>query len=235
TPVAGIIHALTLLIIVLFAGNYASIIPLPALAAVLINVAWNMAGFGSIRALLKGQKSDIFVFTVTFIITVFVDLTVAITVGLGFAAFFFIKKMIDLSEVQNEREILTGGIASKNYSDRIEEKLDIPEGVLVYEIDGPLFFGTVRKFEVAVEKARVNCRVLVFRMRNTIYLDAGGLKALEQAQNACTRLGIKIVLSGIHTQPYLLCEKSGMADRIGRENICANINDALLRAKELLK
>ena len=235
TPVAGIIHALTLLIIVLFAGKYASLIPLPALAAVLINVAWNMAGFGSIRALLKGQKSDIFVFTVTFIITVFVDLTVAITVGLGFAAFFFIKKMIDLSEVQNEREILTGGIASKNYSDRIEEKLDIPEGVLVYEIDGPLFFGTVRKFEVAVEKARVNCRVLVFRMRNTIYLDAGGLKALEQAQNACTRLGIKIVLSGIHTQPYLLCEKSGMADRIGRENICANINDALLRAKELLK
>ena len=231
TPVAGIIHALTLLLILLFAGKYAAYIPMAALAAVLINVAWNMAGFPAIRALMKGQKSDICVFLVTFLITVFIDLTVAIEVGLGFAAFFFIKKMIDLSEVQNEREVLTGGIKA----DRPAENLDIPERCFVYEIEGPLFFGTVRKFELATERAQTECKVLVLRMRNTIYLDAGGIRALEQAKAACDRKGITIVISGIHTQPYLLLEKTGMADVLGRENIHDNISGALERAREILK
>ncbi len=231
SPVAGIVHALTLLLILLFAGKYAAYIPMAALAAVLINVAWNMAGFPAIRALLKGQKSDITVFAVTFLITVFVDLTVAIEVGLGFAAFFFIKKMIDLSEVQNEREVLTGGIKK----DQPEESLDIPENCFVYEIEGPLFFGTVRKFELATERAQASCKVLVLRMRNTIYLDAGGIKALEQAKAACDRKGITIVISGIHTQPYMLLEKTGMADIIGRDNIFDNITSALNRANELVK
>lgn len=230
TPVAGIIHALTLLLILLFFGKYAAFIPMPALAAILINVAWNMAGFPAIRALLKGQKSDICVFFVTFLITVFVDLTVAIAVGLGFAAFFFIKKMIDLSNVQDERAIITGGIKK----DQPAENLDIPKGVLVFEIEGPLFFGTVRKFELATERAGADAKVLVLRMRNTIYLDAGGLQALEQCKAACDRKGIKIVLSGIHTQPYMLCEKTGMADKLGRENIFDNITDALKRAGEIV-
>ncbi|MBR5646898.1 MAG: STAS domain-containing protein [Treponema sp.] len=229
TPAAGIIHALTLLLILLFAGKYASYIPMPALAAVLINVAWNMAGFSAIRALLKGQKSDICVFLVTFLITVFIDLTVAIEVGLGFAAFFFIKKMIDLSEVQNQRETLTGGIRT----DQPAENLDIPKNCFVYEIEGPLFFGTVRKFELATERAEAECKVLILRMRNTIYLDAGGIKALEQAKTACDRKGITIVISGIHTQPYMLLEKTGMADKLGRENIYDNINSALERARQL--
>ena len=228
TPVAGIIHALTLLIILLFAGKYAAYIPMAALAAVLINVAWNMAGFPAIRSLLKGQKSDIAVFAITFLITVFVDLTVAIEVGLGFAAFFFIKKMIDLSEVQNEREVLTGGIKK----DQPSENLDIPANTFVYEIEGPLFFGTVRKFELATERAQSECKYLVLRMRNTIYLDAGGIRALEQCKAACDRKGITIVISGIHTQPYLLLEKTGMADKLGRENIFDNITDALNRCRK---
>lgn len=228
TPIAGIIHALTLLLILLFFGKYAAFIPMPALAAILINVAWNMAGFPAIRALLHGQKSDIFVFAVTFVITVFVDLTVAIEVGLGFAAFFFIKKMIDLSEVQNEREILTGGIKK----DQPAENLDIPANTFVYEIEGPLFFGTVRKFELATERAQSECKYLVLRMRNTIYLDAGGIRALDQCKAACDRKGITIVISGIHTQPYLLLEKSGMADKLGRENIFDNISDALNRCRK---
>ena len=211
-----------------FAGKYAAYIPMAALAAVLINVAWNMAGFPAIRALLKGQKSDICVFAVTFLITVFVDLTVAIEVGLGFAAFFFIKKMIDLSEVQNQRETLTGGIKV----DQPEENLDIPPQTFVYEIEGPLFFGTVRKFELATERAHTDCKYLVLRMRNTIYLDAGGIKALEQCKAACDRKGITIVISGIHTQPYLLLEKTGMADILGRENIFDNITDALNRCRK---
>lgn len=230
TPVAGILHAVTLLLILLFFGKYAAFIPMPALAAILINVAWNMAGFPAIRALLKGQKSDIFVFFVTFIITVFIDLTVAIEVGLGFAAFFFIKKMIDLSEVQDERAMITGGIKK----DQPSENLDIPTGAVVFEIEGPLFFGTVRKFEIATERAGADCRVLILRMRNTIYLDAGGIRALEQAKAACDRKNITIVISGIHTQPYMLCEKTGMADKLGRDNICADINLALERARAIL-
>ena len=230
TPVAGIVHALVLLLIMMVLGRFAVYIPMAALAAVLISVAWNMAGLPAIRALLKGQKSDICVLAVTFLITVFIDLTVAIEVGLGFAAFFFIKKMIDVSEVQAERETLVGGIKVGGE----EEKLDIPQGVLVYEIEGPLFFGTVRKFELAVEKASVDYKVLVLRMRNTIYLDAGGLRALEQCKAACDRRGVTIILSGIHTQPYILCEKTGMADKIGRENIFDNIAGALNRAAEIV-
>ncbi len=229
TPVAGMIHAITLLLILLFFGKYAAYIPMPALAAILINVAWNMAGFPAIRALMKGQKSDICVFFVTFIITVFVDLTVAIEVGLGLAAFFFIKKMIDVSEVQAKRESLTGGISG----DGKAETIAIPDGVLVYEIDGPLFFGTVRKFEIALEQAGLEYKALILRMRNTIYLDAGGLQVLGQCKASCDRKGVTLVLSGIHTQPYMLCEKTGMADKIGRENIFDNINGALARAKEL--
>ena len=229
TPIAGIIHALTLLLILLFAGKYATFIPMAALSAVLINVAWNMAGFPAIKALLKGQKSDICVFLVTFLITVFVDLTVAIEVGLGFAAFFFIKKMIDLSEVQDKRANITGGIKT----DQPEENLDIPKDTLVFEIEGPLFFGTVRKFELATERAQTNCKVLILRMRNTLYLDAGGIRALEQCKAACDRKGITIVISGIHTQPYMLLEKTGMADKLDRKNIYDNINDALARAREL--
>ncbi len=238
TPVSGIVHALTLLLILLALGRFAVYIPMAALSAVLINVAWNMAGFPAIRALIKGQKSDICVLAVTFLITVFVDLTVAIEVGLGFSAFFFIKKMIDLSEVQNNREIITGGIGDKHVDD-VHEDLDVPQGAMLYEIDGPLFFGTVRKFEMAVERAGgqagIKYKVLILRMRKMIYLDAGGIRALEQAKAACDRKNVTIVLSGIHTQPYMLCEKTGMADKIGRENICANINLALDRAREILK
>lgn len=229
TPVAGIIHAIVLLLIMIFFGKYVEYIPMAALAAVLIQVAWNMAGIPSIRKLLKGQKSDITVLLVTFLITVFVDLTYAIGIGLVFAAFFFIKKIIDLSEVQDGSRTIVTGIRG----DGSTETIDLPKGVMVYEIEGSLFFGTVRKFEYALERAGSDCKAIIFRMRNLIYLDAGGIQALEQAKAACDRKGITIILSGIHTQPYLLCEKSGMSEKIGKENICANINAALERAKEV--
>lgn len=229
TPVAGIIHAIVLLLIMIFFGKYVEYIPMAALAAVLIQVAWNMAGIPSIRKLLKGQKSDITVLLVTFLITVFVDLTYAIGIGLVFAAFFFIKKIIDLSEVQDGSRTIVTGIRG----DGSTETIDLPKGVMVYEIEGSLFFGTVRKFEYALERAGSDCKAIIFRMRNLIYLDAGGIQALEQAKAACDRKGITIILSGIHTQPYLLCEKSGMSEKLGKENICANINAALERAKEV--
>ena len=231
TPIAGMVSAVVLLLIMVFFGKYVEYIPMAALAAVLISVAWNMAGLPAIKALMKGQKSDICVLLVTFLVTVFVDLTYAIGIGLILAAFFFIKKMSDLSEVQSGQRSIVTGITG----DGTEEKIDVPDNVMVYEIDGSLFFGTVRKFEMATEEAGVNYKVLILRMRNTLYLDAGGIRALEQCKEACDRRGITIVLSGIHTQPYMLCEKTGMADKIGRENIFDNINGALERAKELTK
>ncbi len=238
TPIAGIIHALVLLIILLFAGKYASLIPMAALAAVLINVAWNMAGFPAIKALLHGQKSDICVFAVTFLITIFVDLTVAIEVGLGFAAFFFIKKMIDVSEVETSDGKISNGIgASMNTIDMPEEKLNLPKGAVVYEIEGPLFFGTVRKFEIALERAGISgteIKVLIMRMRNTHYLDAGGIRALEQALAGLKRQKITLVLSGVHVQPRKLLTKMGLIEKIGAENVCDNIDIALERTKKLL-
>ncbi len=229
TPIAGIIHAVVLLLIMLLLGKFAVYIPMAALAAVLVSVAWNMAGIPAIKALLKGQKSDICVLAVTFIITVFIDLTVAIEIGLGFAAFFFIKKMIDVSEVQEKREnIITGIDASGNSTE-----YTIPENVLVYDIEGPLFFGTVRKFEMAVERAAISCKALVLNMESTIYLDAGGIRALEQCKAACDRKGIKIILSGIHTQPYILFEKTEMVNKIGRENIFGEIQEAIDYANKL--
>lgn len=229
TPIAGIIHAVVLLLIMLLLGKFAVYIPMAALAAVLVSVAWNMAGIPAIKALLKGQKSDICVLAVTFIITVFIDLTVAIEIGLGFAAFFFIKKMIDVSEVQEKREnIITGIDASGNTTE-----YTIPENVLVYDIEGPLFFGTVRKFEMAVERAAISCKALVLNMESTIYLDAGGIRALEQCKAACDRKGIKIILSGIHTQPYILFEKTEMVNKIGRENIFGEIQEAIDYASKL--
>ena len=106
---------------------------------------------------------------------------------------------------------------------------------MVYEVEFSLFFGTIRKFEMATERSGAECKAIIFRMRNLIYLDAGGIQALEQCKAACDRKGITIILSGIHTQPYMLCEKTGVADKIGRENIFDNISAALERAAELVK
>ena len=237
TPIAGIIHAITLLLIMLVLGRFVVYIPMAALAAVLVSVSWNMAGFPAIKGIFKGQKSDITVLLVTFVITIFIDLTVAIEVGLLFAAFFFIKKMIDVSEVREQRSSIVGGITTVNpiNHDTAEESLEIPTGVLVYEIEGPLFFGTVQKFEQSVERAKIDYKVIILRMRNTIYLDAGGLRALEQLKDACDKKGVTIVLSGIHTQPYLLLQKTGMAKILGEENIYDHIDKALQRAENLVK
>ncbi|MBE6361078.1 MAG: sulfate permease [Treponema bryantii] len=230
TPIAGIIHAITLLLIMLLFGKYVEYIPMAALAAVLISVAWNMAGLPAIKALAKGQKSDIAILLITFLITVFVDLTYAISIGLIISGLLFIKKIVELSEVTSGNKGIFEGAKTNDY----DEQIEIPKDVMIYEINGPLFFGTIRKFELAMERTKNNYKVLILRMRNTLYLDAGGIRALEQCKAACDRKGITIVLSGIHTQPFMLCEKTGMTEKIGRENIFDNINAALERAKELV-
>ncbi|QTQ12469.1 sulfate permease [Treponema parvum] len=229
TPVAGIIHAITLLLITFFLGRYVVYIPMAALAAVLVSVSWNMAGIPAVRELLKGQKSDSAVLFITFFLTVFIDLTVAIGAGLLFAAFFFIKKMVDVSTVREYGDISDGLISESEG----EKPLNVPDGILVYEVLGPLFFGTVRKFEIAVERAGVEYKVLILRLRHTNYLDAGGIMVLTQLKNACDKKGIKIVLAGVHPQPLKLLTKTGMAEKIGTENIFDNFAGALKHAVKI--
>ncbi len=236
TPVAGIIHALTLLLIMLLFGRYAVYIPMSALAAVLVSVAINMAGIPAIKALCKGQKSDITVLAVTFLLTVFIDLTVAIEVGLVCAAFFFIKKMIDLSTVRELSSNMDGvpATATNTNENTKEIDIDIPEGTFVFEIDGPLFFGTIQKFEATTSLTGCTYKVLILRMQNTIYLDAGGIHVLEQLYSSCKSKGITLLISEIHTQPYLLAMKSGLTEILGKENFPGSFSEALEKAKEIL-
>lgn len=222
TPIAGITHAITLLLIMLLFGRYATYIPLSALAAVLTSVAINMAGIPAVKALLKGQKSDTTVLAVTFFLTVFVDLTVAIEAGLICSAFFFIKKMIDLSAVKQ--------ITIKTEQTSNQE---IPEGTFIFEIDGPLFFGTIQKFETATGFSGIAYKVLILRMRNTVYLDAGGIHVLEQLHESCKNRGITLLISGIRTQPYLLALKSGLVEKIGKDNFPGSFPEALEQATKI--
>ncbi len=234
TPVAGVIHAITLLLILLFLGRFAVYIPLPALAAILVSVAWNMAGIPAMRAIMKGQKSDTAVLFTTFLLTVFIDLTVAIEAGLILAAFFFIRKMIDVStvkEIQNEIEMANGSDGPDDNSLSLRK---IPKNVLVYEIEGPLFFGTVQKFESVILGAGGRYKVLVLRMRSTIYLDAGGIHVLAELARDCKKKGITLLVSDIHTQPFMLAAKSGLDETLGKDNIFGNLDEALEKAARLL-
>ncbi|MBE6345235.1 MAG: STAS domain-containing protein [Spirochaetaceae bacterium] len=232
TPVAGIIHAITLLLVMLIFGRFAVYIPLATLAAILVSVAINMAGFPAIKLLCKGQKSDITVLTVTFLLTIFVDLTMAIEVGLVCAAFFFIKKMIDLSVIREFHSSENNGDSSTNENNELIH--NIPEGIFVFEIDGPLFFGTAQKFEVATSRLGIDYKVLVLRLQNMSYLDAGGLHVLEQLYDTCKSRNITLLISEIRIQPYILLLKSKLLDKIGKDNLPGSMQETLERGKEII-
>lgn len=232
TPVAGIVHAITLLLVMLIFGRFAVYIPLATLAAILVSVAINMAGIPAIKLLCKGQKSDITVLTVTFLLTIFVDLTMAIEVGLVCAAFFFIKKMIDLSVIREFHSSENNGDSSTNEKNELIH--NIPEGIFVFEIDGPLFFGTAQKFEVATSRLGIDYKVLVLRLQNMSYLDAGGLHVLEQLYDTCKSRNITLLISEIRIQPYILLLKSKLLDKIGKENLPGSMQETLERGKEII-
>lgn len=232
TPVAGIVHAITLLLVMLIFGRFAVYIPLATLAAILVSVAINMAGIPAIKLLCKGQKSDITVLTVTFLLTIFVDLTMAIEVGLVCAAFFFIKKMIDLSVIREFHSSENNGDSSTNEKNELIH--NIPEGIFVFEIDGPLFFGTAQKFEVATSRLGIDYKVLVLRLQNMSYLDAGGLHVLEQLYDTCKSRNITLLISEIRIQPYILLLKSKLLDKIGKDNLPGSMQETLERGKEII-
>lgn len=230
TPVAGMVHALTLLLIVLFFSQYARFVPMGAIAAVLIVVAFRMGEWHELTRLGKMPRSDAVVLLVTFSFTVLFDLVVAVEVGMMLAAALFIKRMADTTEV-----------AQVTARDELEtpEQLahgkDIPEGVLVYRIFGPFFFGAAEKMEDALLRAGTLPRVLILRMQLVPAMDATALNALESIVERMQAAGGTVILSGPHRQPLDMMVKAGFIARLGRRNIRAHFDDALVRARELLQ
>lgn len=232
TPVAGIVHAVTLLAVMLLFGRWAVLIPMPALAAILIVVAWNMSEYHVFRQLLKSPKGDVIVLLTTFSLTVLFDLTVAIEIGMLLAVILFMRRMAELTNV---------GVITRELKDRDEEDdpnaivtRSVPEGVEVFEINGPFFFGAVSKFRDAmhiVEKAPL---VRIVRMRQVHTVDATGLNMVKDMIEDCRKSDTRLILSGVHAQPMFALQQYGLYDRIGEENIFGNIDDALDRARDLL-
>ena len=229
TPVAGMVHAVTLLLILLFLMPYASLIPMSTLAAILIMVGYNMSGWKTVvRMVRKAPKSDTAVLLITLILTVFFDLVVAIEFGMILASFLFLKHMADAAGVRQWVE--------RNDLDEISENTDlkqVPKNTTVYEIFGALFFGAANDFLNVVHEEGKN--VLIFRMRNVPAMDISGLEALEEALETCHKRGMTLVLSHVNEQPMKVMEKAGFIEKIGRENICDNIDKALERAGKLDK
>lgn len=231
TPVAGIIHAAVLLLILLFFMPLAQYIPMACLAGILVVVAYNMSEWRSFRALLRGQKSDVAVLIATFLLTVLFDLTIAIEVGMLLAVILFIRRINSVSQVSviMDKLDLTG--ESENGGDEV---LTLPKGVEVYEIDGPFFFGIANKFDESMRSIGDRSQVRVIRMRKVPFIDSTGLQNLIGLCRKSEREGIRVVLSGVRSEVRAVLEKSPLPEMIGQRNICDNIHAALARADEIL-
>ncbi|HXI84236.1 MAG TPA: SulP family inorganic anion transporter [Verrucomicrobiae bacterium] len=230
TPVAGMIHSITLLLIVLIAAPLAKSIPLTALSAVLLVVAYRMGEWENFPELWRGPKSDFMVLVVTFGLTVVFDLTIAVGVGLTMAGALFVKRMEEITQIRlvtadSELDVGGGSIRDK----------EIPKGVLVYRIEGPFFFGAAEKLEAALERYSTVPRVVIFRMRTVPAVDATGLHALEVMLDKFHRKRTQLILSGVQPQPMKVLFNAGFIDKIGLDNVCANIDAALARAGRLVE
>ena len=232
TPVAGIIHAFTLLAIMLFLGRWAGLIPLSSLAAILVVVAYHMSEWQSFLMVLKSPRSDVLVLLTTFVLTVVLDLTVAIQVGVLLAVFSFMRRMALVTNV---------GVITRELEDEEEiedpnaiAKREVPEGVEVYEINGPFFFGASYKFMEAMKVTGKVPKIRVIRMRNVPAVDATGIHALKEEFHNSKKHGIVFILSDVHTQPLIALERSGLLSEIGEDHVFGNIDDSLSCAREIL-
>ncbi|MBQ3898311.1 MAG: STAS domain-containing protein, partial [Lachnospiraceae bacterium] len=228
TPIAGMFHAVVLVLVVLFLMPYASLIPMPTIAAILFQVAYNMSGWRTFKHLCKtAPKSDILVLFTTFILTVVFDLVVAIGVGMVLACVLLMKRMADETSVKGWKYI-----DPDNDPDSIELR-KVPESVRVYEISGPMFFGaTEALMDITVKDFT---KVLVIRMRAVPALDASAMHSLEGLYERCEKKGVRMVFSHVNEQPMKTMVKDGFVKLIGEENFCPHIDDALRRAEELAK
>ncbi len=226
TPIAGMFHAVILVLVVLFLMPYASLIPMPTIAAILFQVAYNMSGWRTFKHLCKtAPKSDILVLFTTFILTVVFDLVVAIAVGMVLACVLLMKRMADETSVKGWKYI-----DPDNDPDSIELR-QVPEHVRVYEISGPMFFGaTEALMDITVKDFT---KVLVIRMRAVPALDASAMHSLEQLYDKCEKRGIKMVFSHVNEQPMKTMVKSGFYKKVGAENFCPHIDEALNRAANM--
>jgi len=229
SPVAGIIHAATLLLIILVAAPLAKFIPLATLSAVLVNVALHMGEWHNFGRLPKWPGCDTAVFLVAFVLTVAVDLTVAVEIGMVLAAMLFIKRSSETTQIMAVDETTETEGSQHSLVGK-----EVPEGVMIYRIFGAFFFGAADKLESILKREKQEPEILILRMRKVMAMDATGLNALEDLYERLHRKGKHLILSGPHTQPMLVMGRAGFLDRIGQENVCANIDVSLGRAREIL-
>ena len=232
TPIAGIVHALTLLVIVLAFGGLAERIPICALAGILVVVAYNMSEWRMFVRLFRSPRSDVLVLLTTFVLTVAVDLVVALQVGIVLASFLFMRRVANLSQAGFITSMLREGEDPAD-SGAISQR-DVPDGVEVFEVYGSFFFGAATKFRDALRGVERRPLVLIVRLREVLAIDATGLRALEDLLDKTRRDGTTLVLSGIHAQPLVVLERSGLLDAIGPANVFEDIDSALARARELI-
>jgi len=230
TPVAGIIHAIVLLLIMLLFGRWAALIPMPTLAAILLVVAYNMSEWHSFVKTLRSPRSDVAVMVLTFALTVIVDLTVAIQLGVILSALLFIRRMAEVSHVTSlTRDLNEGGEGD----DESARPGAIPEGVEVFEVFGTLFFGAVEQFTETMRVLERPPRVFILETRNLLAIDATGMRAIEDLLVRLTGSGTRFILSGIHKQPLFAITQAGLIDRIGEDNLCGTLAEALERARAI--
>ncbi len=231
TPVAGIVHAITLLLIMLFVGKWAVLIPMPCLAGILVVVAYNMSEWKSFLALLKGPRGDAIVLVATFLLTVLVDLTAAIEIGMVLAAFLFMRNMMQISKVDmvSSHEDL-----EEDKDEKAISRYHVPKGIEVFEITGPLFFGAAYKFKERIYSLKDSPRVLIIRMRAVPVIDATGLHTIREVAKYVKRFGTILIISGVQPGVYEELEKSGLLIKIGKMNVLSDIDEALKRANILL-
>jgi len=234
TPVAGMVHAITLLLITLFFGRLAALIPLATLAGILVVVAFHMSEWRTFVSEFRAPKSDVAVLLTTFLLTVLVDLTVAIEVGMVLAAFLFMRRMAEVTNISVLTHEFTDPVDDFERDPNAVRRREIPEGVQVYEITGPFFFGAAEMFKDRVGRIAGKPKVLIVRMRHVPAIDSTGLHALRELIQRSRKEGILVILSDVHAQPVVALERSGLYDELSEENIHGNIDDALNRARQYL-
>ncbi len=233
TPVAGMVHAVVLLLILLFLMPLARFIPMACLAGVLVVVSYNMSGWRTFKALLKNPKSDVTVLLITFFLTVIFDLTVAIAVGLLLACVLFMKRVMETTEISAVKNEIK--VQDESGIHTYDEGVVIPKGVEVYEINGPYFFGVATQFEELMSEFRDKSKVRIIRMRKVPFIDSTGIHNLTNLCEMSKKKKITVVLSGVNPKVHSALHKAGFYRLLGEKNICPNINVALERANEIME
>lgn len=232
TPVSGMIHSVTLALILVFFGRWTAFIPMAVLAATLLIVAYNMSEWRAFVKLFRSPKGDVAVLLTTFSLTVLIDLTVAIQVGVLLAAFLFLKRMSDETRVS----VITEQLRERDETEtRDISKLTVPPGVEVFEIYGSLFFGAIDRFRDAVRQIESTPRVLVLRMRHVSSIDATGLQSMEELLSSCRRNGATLILSAVASQPRDAMRQSGFLARLGEDHVAENVYAALEMAERIME